>query len=440
MHMKMTCNVTKHTASTTFLRARNSMRLVVFGGTGFVGTRVVKAALAAGLRVTAVSRSGKPSREDAELAGAEFVAADVLQGGERMERTLEGADAVISCVGAFGSQQFMRRANGDANVLIAESARAAGVGRMAYISVQPFRPVEALLRGYFEGKREAEAAVSAHFGAAGAILRPGVIFGSGRVPSLLGTPVGALLETAPLRHLALSLGPLGELLTPWLRVEDVALAAVAHVIAGAPVVIAGAPGPEAQAPATAAAMATATAPVTASVAAVQPAVAAAAAAYQGLLRLRRPAGEAVVLGWAEMEEASRRVRGATPPAVTLFWDGGCPLCRREIEHYKEIDLERNVEWVDIDADASRLAPHKVTRAQALGFMHAVDRHGALQVGVPAFLAIWEQLPRWWLLVPLVRHVPLAMPVLDRAYAAWAKHRLRITGRALGEGSACERST
>merc|ERR1719424_2295117 len=216
------------------------MRLVVFGGTGFVGTRVVKAALAAGLRVTAVSRSGKPSREDAELAGAEFVAADVLQGGERMERTLEGADAVISCVGAFGSQQFMRRTNGDANVLIAESARAAGVGRMAYISVQPFRPVEALLRGYFEGKREAEAAVNAHFGASGAILRPGVIFGSGRVPSLLGTPVGALLETAPLRHLALSLGPLGELLTPWLRVEDVALAAVAHVIAGAPVVSAGA--------------------------------------------------------------------------------------------------------------------------------------------------------------------------------------------------------
>jgi len=417
------------------------MRLVVFGGTGFVGTRVVKAALAAGLRVTAVSRSGKPSHEDTELAGAEFVAADVLQGGERMERTLEGADAVISCLGAFGSQQFMRSINGDANVLIAESARAAGVGRMAYISVQPFRPVEPLLRGYFEGKRAAEAAVSAHFGASGAILRPGVIFGSGRVPALLGAPVNALLETAPLRYLALSLGPLGELLTPWLRVEDVALAAVAHVIAGAP-------GPEAQgqaqeqAPATATATATApvTASVAASVAAVQPAVAAAAAAYQGLLRLRRPAGEAVVLGWAEMVEASRRLRGATPPAVTLFWDGGCPLCRREIALLQSMDVERNVEWVDIDADASRLAPLNVTRAQALGFMHAVDRHGALQVGVPAFLAIWEQLPRWWILVPLIRHVPLAMPILDRAYAAWAKHRLRITGRSLGEGSACERGT
>ena len=404
------------------------MRLVVFGGTGFVGTRVVKAALAAGLRVTAVSRSGKPAREDAELAGAEFVAADVLQGGERMERTLEGADAVISCLGAFGSQQFMRRINGDANVLIAESARAAGVGRMAYISVQPFRPVEPLLRGYFEGKRAAEAAVSAHFGASGAILRPGVIFGSGRVlPALLGTPVNVLLDTAPLRYLALSLGPLGELLTPWLRVEDVALAAVAHVIAGTP-------GPEAQG------QATATATASASVAAVQPAAAAAAAAYQGLLLLRRPAGEAVVLDWAQMREAARRVRKGTPPVVTLFWDGGCPLCRREITMLQSMDVDRNVEWVDIDADASRLAPLNVTRTQALGFMHAVDRHGALQVGVPAFLAIWEQLPRWWLLVPLVRHVPLAMPILDRAYAAWAKHRLSITGRSLGEGSACERST
>ena len=132
------------------------------------------------------------------------------------------------------------------------------------------------------------------------------------------------------------------------------------------------------------------------------------------------------------------MRAATAPAVTLFWDGGCPLCQREIEHYKRIDVEKNVEWVDIHAEPSRLQPHQVTQAEAMQLIHAVDKEGALQVGVPAFLAIWEQLPLpWSALPPLVRNVPLVMPAAAAAYSLWAKNRLQITNRKLGDGSACE---
>ena len=133
-----------------------------------------------------------------------------------------------------------------------------------------------------------------------------------------------------------------------------------------------------------------------------------------------------------------QVRAATAPAVTLFWDGGCPLCKREIEHYMTLDVEKNVEWVDIHAAPSRLQPHQVTQQEAMALIHAVDKHGALVVGVPAFLAIWEQLPLpWSVLPPLMRNVPLAMPATAAAYAFWAKNRLSITDRKLGDGSACE---
>lgn len=74
-------------------------RLVVIGGTGFVGTRVVRAALAQGLRVASVSRSGKLLRDDPTLAGAEFLAADV-EDKESLRRVLDGADSVVSCLGA----------------------------------------------------------------------------------------------------------------------------------------------------------------------------------------------------------------------------------------------------------------------------------------------------------------------------------------------------
>ena len=74
----------------------------------------------------------------------------------------------------------------------------------------------------------------------------------------------------------------------------------------------------------------------------------------------------------------------------------------------------------------------------MAIIHAVDKEGELRRGVPAFLAVWEQLPLWNALPPILRAVPGALLVAEAAYRLFARHRLRITGRArsLGEGSAC----
>ena len=52
--------------------------------------------------------------------------------------------------------------------------------------------------------------------------------------------------------------------------------------------------------------------------------------------------------------------------------------------------------------------------------------------------VWEQLPLpWSVLPPLMRNVPLVMPAAAAGYTFWAKNRLSITNRKLGDGSACE---
>jgi hypothetical protein len=52
---------------------------------------------------------------------------------------LDGAAGVVSCVGAFGSNEHMRRINGTANATLIETAAAADVPRFAYISAHiPF--------------------------------------------------------------------------------------------------------------------------------------------------------------------------------------------------------------------------------------------------------------------------------------------------------------
>ena len=149
-------------------------RLLVIGGNGFVGTRVVKTALAQGMRVASLSRSGAPA--DAISPDVEWLTADAVAGGPPVREALAGCDAVISCLGAFGSNAFMHELNGGANAALAEIAAEAGVQRFAFVSASVIQPVAKAMaaagyEGYYEGKVKAEEAVTRIFGADGILLR-----------------------------------------------------------------------------------------------------------------------------------------------------------------------------------------------------------------------------------------------------------------------------
>jgi uncharacterized protein YbjT (DUF2867 family) len=162
--------------------------LLVFGGNGYVGSHVCQEALAEGIPVTSVSRSGRPSNDDREWVGqVHWLAADALQP-ETYRDALRSCLAVVSCVGLLSTNQdAMRRMNGDANVAIVTAAADAGVSRVAYISAHDYQfPGDLLvLKGYFQGKRDAEAALAAHFGSNGA-PRIGFRNASAGLPSAAG--------------------------------------------------------------------------------------------------------------------------------------------------------------------------------------------------------------------------------------------------------------
>jgi predicted DCC family thiol-disulfide oxidoreductase YuxK len=113
---------------------------------------------------------------------------------------------------------------------------------------------------------------------------------------------------------------------------------------------------------------------------------------------------------------------------TAFYDGGCPVCRIEVAHYRRIGGEE-VQWVDVcelsDTALSQAANGR-TRDQLLGAMHVRDG-SEWRIGVDAFPAIWQRMPGWkhftWLFaVPGVR--PVA-GLAYRAFLAWQRwHRKR----------------
>ncbi|KAL3925968.1 MAG: hypothetical protein SGPRY_003521, partial [Prymnesium sp.] len=141
--------------------------------------------------VSSVSRSGAPSSLGPELSSVEWLSADIERP-EQLEQAMRGVDGVVSCVGVFGSNEYMRRINGQANATAVEAAAKAGVRRFAYISAQKFRPVAMVAPGYFEGKEMAEEAVGRHFGSDGCVLRPPAIYGTREVGKYLKLPLGVV--------------------------------------------------------------------------------------------------------------------------------------------------------------------------------------------------------------------------------------------------------
>lgn len=112
----------------------------------------------------------------------------------------------------------------------------------------------------------------------------------------------------------------------------------------------------------------------------------------------------------------------------VFFDGGCPSCAREIAHYRRVAPGETIHWVNADADDTTLARFGVGRNAAMRQLHAIDEAGNWHIGVPAFLAIWQRIPRYRWAAVLVRALRLTGP-MQRLYARWAERRFTRLCRA-----------
>lgn len=108
----------------------------------------------------------------------------------------------------------------------------------------------------------------------------------------------------------------------------------------------------------------------------------------------------------------------------VFYDGDCPLCRREIAHYRRIDKGARFCWVDAAGEPNILAGYGLTLEAAMAELHVMDADGQWQRGIDAFLAIWAHLPRYRWLVWLVSFPGLhrLLSFAYRHFAVWRNRR------------------
>lgn len=113
--------------------------------------------------------------------------------------------------------------------------------------------------------------------------------------------------------------------------------------------------------------------------------------------------------------------------LTVYYDGACPLCRREIALYQSAEGADRLAFVDVACAPAEGPATDLDRDSALKRFHVRDSEGRLVSGAAAFGAMWLALPRWRWLGWLVTRRPIA-PVAEAAYRAFLKVRPAIQRR------------
>ena len=106
--------------------------------------------------------------------------------------------------------------------------------------------------------------------------------------------------------------------------------------------------------------------------------------------------------------------------VTVWYDGACPLCIREIAFMRRLDWRRAIDFLDI-ARTDAVCP--LDRQLMLARFHASE-DGVILSGAAAFAAMWRAIP---LLKPLgfLARNAVILDILERLYLRFLKVRPRL---------------
>lgn len=108
--------------------------------------------------------------------------------------------------------------------------------------------------------------------------------------------------------------------------------------------------------------------------------------------------------------------------ITVFYDGACGLCRREIAHYMRIAPAGVFHWVNLSIDPDAFTQRGYALRDGLNMLHVEDAAGTMHTGVAAFALLWRHLPRAWPLLAHILRIPGVRPLAEVLYRRFARWR------------------
>jgi len=121
--------------------------------------------------------------------------------------------------------------------------------------------------------------------------------------------------------------------------------------------------------------------------------------------------------------------------ITVFYDGACPVCIKEMHQYQRFAKSGEVTWFDITGQEEWLLARHIDPEAALLELHVLTANGKLVKGVDAFILLWQRAP---LLRPIawIVSLPLIKGFIKNTYGWFTRRRLARDGRL--PGSHCKK--
>jgi predicted DCC family thiol-disulfide oxidoreductase YuxK len=104
--------------------------------------------------------------------------------------------------------------------------------------------------------------------------------------------------------------------------------------------------------------------------------------------------------------------------VTVWFDGSCPICMREIALMRRLDRRHAIAFVDV---ASPDSACPLDRRDLLERFHAREDGADIVSGAAAFAAMWRAIPLLRPIGLLARNVTV-LRALDRLYLLFLRRR------------------
>jgi predicted DCC family thiol-disulfide oxidoreductase YuxK len=111
-------------------------------------------------------------------------------------------------------------------------------------------------------------------------------------------------------------------------------------------------------------------------------------------------------------------------APVIYYDGSCPLCTVEINHYASRIDGSKLHLVDVSAESAELGSD-LTTENAMRRFHVRKADGELVSGAKAFAEIWRVLPGWtW--ASRLASIPGVLPLMEVLYRSFLVFRPAIS--------------
>lgn len=125
--------------------------------------------------------------------------------------------------------------------------------------------------------------------------------------------------------------------------------------------------------------------------------------------------------------------GATK-AITVFYDGFCPLCVREMRHLRAIDSRRLITMVDVQLEDALHGYPMIDKVDALKRIHGLRFDGSVITGLDVTHACWDAVNKGWMTAWL--RWPIIRWFADAGYWLFARYR-HVFARVLTGQAQCE---